>query len=117
MGLFVISDIVLMALLLRVPFRIIATPLLAILLIAQIVAYFSNRLILDKNRVTLKVGILRERITEMPFDKINSVAVKRSIIGRIMDFGNIVIYTGNDVSGIALRSIDKPNEVKKQLRS
>jgi uncharacterized membrane protein YdbT with pleckstrin-like domain len=58
-------------------------------------------------RVVYKRGFIRRHTVEMNMDKIESVDVDQSILGRILDFGDIVVRgTGHGIE--PLRNIEAP---------
>jgi uncharacterized membrane protein YdbT with pleckstrin-like domain len=58
-------------------------------------------------RVIKKTGLIQRLTAEMNMDKVESVDVDQSILGRLLDYGTIVIRgTGSGLEG--LRYIAKP---------
>jgi uncharacterized membrane protein YdbT with pleckstrin-like domain len=58
-------------------------------------------------RVVYKRGFIRRHTVEMNMDKIESVDVDQSVLGRLFDYGDIVIR-GTGVGIEPLRGIDSP---------
>lgn len=85
-------------------------------LIALVLTYFFQHITIDPSTVTLTTGLFAQNSTEIPLAKINTVVVKRGIFGRALNYGNLVIFTGNDKSGIKFRGLDRPDEVKRLLK-
>lgn len=90
--------------------------LILVALIALVLSYFFQHITIDTNTVTLTTGLLAQNTTEIPLTKINTVMVKRGLFGRAFNYGNLVIFTGNDSSGIKFRGLDRPDEVKRLLK-
>ena len=80
--------------------------------IVHLFKYMSERVSVGDRTVKLKTGILSNNEVEVSLNKINTISVKQSLIGKIMGFGSIVIYTGNDVSGITFNQLDNPLDIK-----
>lgn len=80
--------------------------------ILHLIEYLSGSLTVGDKYVKVKTGFLSNDEKEIPYTKINSVSVKQDIIGKILNYGSVIIYTGNDVSGIAFSNLDNPSEVK-----
>jgi len=55
------------------------------------VRYFSTELATTNKRVIAKFGFIRRDTIEMNLEKVESIQVNQSIVGRIFNFGNIVI--------------------------
>jgi uncharacterized membrane protein YdbT with pleckstrin-like domain len=65
---------------------------LALILLAKAWVYtFSTELAVTSKRVITKFGFIRRTTVELRHDKVESMHVEQSIIGRIFDFGSIVI--------------------------
>lgn len=85
--------------------------------VIHLLRLFSEKLIIDEKHVKLKTGILSNNETDIPFDKINTIAIRQGLLGKILNYGSIVIFTGNDTSGILFGWIDKPKEIKAEIQS
>lgn len=83
----------------------------------HLIKYFSQLIELDAYTLTMKKGIFNIDIIEVPYDKVNSVSVKQTFLGRIFNYGDVIIYTGNDVAGLEFKMIDKPNELRDDISS
>lgn len=77
--------------------------------------YYSMSLTLGEKGLILKTGILATRTVEIKYSKINTVTVHQGLIGNLLGYGNLVIFAGNDVSGIVVKEIDNPQTVKAEL--
>ena len=65
-------------------------------------------------RVILKKGIIARYTQEQVLAKVETVEVNQTIIGRLLDYGDIKI-TGTGASALIYRLIDEPLEVKKKI--
>lgn len=77
--------------------------------------YFTEYGLTNK-RVITKSGIISRDTDEMKLDKIETVEIKQSILGRILGYGN-VICTGTGISNVVFQSVSNPIRVKKQIDS
>jgi uncharacterized membrane protein YdbT with pleckstrin-like domain len=82
---------------------------------SHLVSYFSQSIRITSDSIELKKGIINIDRTEVPHSKINSIQVRQGIFGRLFNFGNVTISTGNDTSGIVFKHIESPNELKDSL--
>ena len=65
---------------------------LALILLAKAWLYsFSTELAVTTMRVIAKFGFIRRSTVELRHDKVESMHVEQSIIGRLFDFGSIVV--------------------------
>ena len=86
----------------------------ALLGIELIKIYVSEYAITNK-RVISKLGLIRRDIEEMNLQSIESVNLKQSITGRILNYGNIVI-SGRGSSQVSFEKVDSPVEVRKKIQ-
>jgi len=89
-------------------------PLGVILLILSLILLFrawlyaySTELAVTSKRVIAKFGFIRRNTVELRHDKVESLHVKQGIIGRIFDFGSIVV-TGSGGTNAPIPYIANP---------
>jgi len=67
-------------------------------------------------RLVLKLGLIDRRLVDTPLGKIESLTVKQGILGRIFNYGTLVLtYTGGSFEN--LENVRAPLELKKQIES
>ncbi len=60
---------------------------------------YCREFVVTNKRIVLKKGILSRNVKEFRYDKLESCAVKQSILGRALNFGTIVLYgTGGSIA-------------------
>jgi uncharacterized membrane protein YdbT with pleckstrin-like domain len=65
-------------------------------------------------RIIYKTGFIRRQTNEMHMDKVESVRVDQSVLGRILDYGNVnILGTGEGFE--PLWSIDAPLELRNHI--
>lgn len=92
-----------------------AVPVLgALLLIMALVVFFrawlytiSTELAVTSKRIIAKFGFIRRNTVELRHDKVESLHVKQGILGRIFDFGSIVV-TGSGGTNAPIPYIAAP---------
>lgn len=68
-----------------------ALPLPAFLMLAPTLAYVSGELVVTDQRLLIKTGIIRRQTLEMFISKVESIAVDQGFLGRLSDYGTIII--------------------------
>jgi uncharacterized membrane protein YdbT with pleckstrin-like domain len=76
--------------------------------------WWTTEIAVTDRRVIYKTGFIWRDTTEMHMDKIESVEVKQSVLGRILDYGDV------DIRGVGtgfepLRRIDAPLELRNHI--
>jgi len=81
-----------------------AIALLLFSIVAIVGAYWklsTTRIIVTNQRVIYRTGVIGRRTIEMSKDKIESIDVSQSILGRLFDFGSLTVKgTGGGIEAI-----------------
>lgn len=64
------------------------------------------------HRVVDESGILAVRAVDSPLDKIHNVALEQSLLGRMMDYGTLVMQTAAEFGSTTIDRLARPNAVK-----
>ena len=78
--------------------------------IHDLLVYFTTHLEFTRNSVHGRTGIIRIKALDMPLNKINSVSVNQGLIGRLFNYGTLII-TGS-FTGYEYHFVSDPNSVK-----
>ena len=92
---------------------IIGLPALFLLARAWFVRW-TTEIAVTNSRVILKRGFIRRHTSEMNMDKVESVDVDQSLLGRIFNYGNITVR-GTGSSFEPLKMIDHPLRFRSQV--
>jgi uncharacterized membrane protein YdbT with pleckstrin-like domain len=65
-------------------------------------------------RVIYKKGLIRRQTNEMNMDKVESVQINQSILGRLLDYGDVTIL-GTGEGFETLRTIASPIELRNSI--
>lgn len=71
------------------------------------VRYKSVELAVTTRRVIVKHGFVRRQTVEMNLNKVESIQVEQGVLGRVFDFGTLVV-AGTGASHAPLTGIDDP---------
>jgi len=86
----------------------------AVLLIEHWWRRFTTEVAVTDRRIISKTGFIKRRTVEMHMDKVESVDVDQTILGRLLNYGDITIRgTGETLE--KLRSIDHPIEFRNHV--
>ena len=83
--------------------------------IGPLVSWFSDEFAVTNKRIVAKVGVVSRRTLEMNAEKVESVNVSQTVLGRILGYGTItVIGTGGTKQ--PLRFISRPLDFRKAFQ-
>jgi uncharacterized membrane protein YdbT with pleckstrin-like domain len=89
----------------------------ALALVLALRAWFirwTTEIAVTNLRVIYAQGFIRRRSVEVHMDKIESVDVDQSVLGRLFDYGNVTIH-GTGTTLEPFREIDRPIEFRNQV--
>jgi len=86
----------------------------AVFLVREWFSWWTTEVAVTNLRVIYKTGLVQRRTNEMNMDKVESVQVDQSILGRLLDFGTVVI-TGTGAGLEALDRIAQPIELRNSI--
>lgn len=75
---------------------------------------YSTEMAVTNYRVVFKIGIIRIYSEELSNDKVETVCVSQSFIGRLLNYGNIV-FSGTGTSKLIFRKVYAPWWVKSKI--
>ena len=75
--------------------------------------YTTERIITNK-RVIYKTGIISVKTEELKNSKVESIEIKQTILGRILDYGTIE-FSGTGTSKVYFDNVDSPAAVKTKI--
>lgn len=87
-----------------------------LILIATFIKRQSSDFAVTDKRVMMKVGVFHTRSIELLLGKIEAIAVEQSLLGRIFDYGDIVI-TGSGGTKEAFSKIQSPLEFRRAVQT
>ena len=82
----------------------------------NIITYFTTEYGITNIRVLSKEGLIKRDIEEINLSSIESINVNQSILGRLLNYGTIVI-SGRGTSKVILKDIDNVIEIRKLIKN
>jgi uncharacterized membrane protein YdbT with pleckstrin-like domain len=100
----------------QIPFGVLFVPLFVglVLWLWAWIVYATTELAITNKRVIAKTGMIERRTTEMFLEKIESIQVDQSILGRLFDFGSVVI-SGTGVHSAPFKNISDPLALRRSF--
>jgi uncharacterized membrane protein YdbT with pleckstrin-like domain len=78
------------------------------------VVFATTELAITNKRVIAKTGLMQRRTIEMFLEKIESIQVDQSVLGRLFDFGSVVI-SGTGVHSAPFKNISDPLALRRHF--
>jgi hypothetical protein len=92
-----------------------ALPLPMLILIPPAVQFASSELVVTNRRVLIKTGAVNRQTLEMFISKVESVGVHQSFLGRLLDYGTVIIR-GTGGSDEPFQMIARPIEFRNAVQ-
>lgn len=73
---------------------------------------FSTKIYLTDRHLCISAGIFNTTILDLSLDKIEGIELQKSVFGKILNYGNLLISTGEITQRI---SISKPEEMRLKI--
>lgn len=83
------------------------------ILVTPFIAKLTTELVITNRRIIAKFGFLRRDTIEINLSKIESIRVEQSILGRVFNYGGLIII-GTGGSKEPILEIDDPLEFRRQ---
>jgi len=84
--------------------------------IDRAIHYLSSEFAITNKRVVIKVGFIHRKTLEMVLTKVETIRVDQSILGRVLNYGTIVV-TGTGGTNEPFTSIANPLEFRRQVQA
>ena len=78
-----------------------------LLWVSAAITYYTTELAITNKRVIAKFGLIRRQTIEMNISKVESIQVEQSILGRIFNFGSVLVSGAGDPKA-PIRGISDP---------
>jgi len=84
------------------------------LLVPEWFTWWTTEIAVTNRRIIYKQGFIRRSTVEMHMDKVESVDVDQSILGRIFDYGDVIVK-GTGTGFEPLNTIAKPLDLRNHI--
>lgn len=78
------------------------------------IVFATTELAITNKRVIAKTGLMQRRTIEMFLEKIESIQVDQSVLGRLFNFGSVVI-SGTGVHSAPFKNISDPLALRRNF--
>ena len=81
----------------------------------EFLQWWAEEYLITTHRVVQTEGLINKHTKDSALEKINDITLTQSVVGRILNFGDLAIITGSDVGTNMLKRLAKPVDFKKTL--
>jgi uncharacterized membrane protein YdbT with pleckstrin-like domain len=76
--------------------------------------WWTTEIAVTNHRVIVKTGLIRRRTNEMNMEKVESVQVDQSVLGRILNYGDVIII-GTGEGQEQLKTVAAPLDLRNHI--
>jgi len=81
----------------------------------ELLQWWAEEYLITTTRVVQTEGLVNKHTKDSALEKINDITLNQSVVGRILNYGDLAIITGSDVGTNLLKRLAQPVEFKKTL--
>jgi uncharacterized membrane protein YdbT with pleckstrin-like domain len=81
----------------------------------EFLQWWAEEYLVTTHRVVQTEGLINKHTRDSALEKINDIMLNQSVLGRILNYGDLEIITGSDMGTNVLKRLAKPVEFKKTL--
>ncbi len=81
----------------------------------ELLQWWAEEYLITTHRVVQTEGLINKHTKDSALEKINDITLNQSVLGRILNYGDLAIITGSDVGTNVLKRLANPVEFKKTL--
>jgi uncharacterized membrane protein YdbT with pleckstrin-like domain len=96
---------------------IVVFALAAMQLLAWWVSTLSDRLKITDDEMLWTHGLMNKQYTEISMGSVRTVRVTQSLLQRLMNAGDITVFTTGDLPELVVRGLPEPNRVRELVKA
>jgi uncharacterized membrane protein YdbT with pleckstrin-like domain len=81
----------------------------------EFLQWWAEEYLVTTHRVVQTEGLINKHTKDSALEKINDITLNQSVMGRVLNYGDLEIITGSDMGTNMLKRLAKPVEFKKTL--
>jgi len=76
-----------------------------------------DRLVIKEDEILWTHGLLNKQYTEINMGSVRAVRVSQGILRRIMNAGDVTIFTSGDVPELVVKGLPNPSAIREHIKS
>lgn len=85
-------------------------------LLVWYIATKMDHLAIKEDEVVWSHGLINKQYTEISLSSLRTIRVHQSLIQRIMDAGDVMIFTAGDQPELVVRGLPEPNRIRELIQ-
>jgi uncharacterized membrane protein YdbT with pleckstrin-like domain len=81
----------------------------------ELLQWWAEEYLITTTRVVQTEGLINKHTKDSALEKINDITLNQSVLGRLLNYGDLAIITGSDLGTNLLKRLAQPVEFKKTL--
>jgi uncharacterized membrane protein YdbT with pleckstrin-like domain len=87
-----------------------------LLLLYWYLATKLDHLVIKQDEIVLTHGLLNKQYTEINMSSVRTVKISQTLLQRIMDAGDVAIYTAGDQPELVVRGLPDPSSIREHIK-
>lgn len=81
----------------------------------EFLQWWAEEYLITTTRVVQTEGLINKHTKDSALEKINDITLNQSVLGRVLNYGDLAVITGSDMGTNVFKRLAKPVEFKKTL--
>jgi len=77
----------------------------------------SDHLAITEDELLWTHGLLSKQYTEIAMGSVRTVRIDQSLLQRLMDAGNVSVFTSGDIPEVVIRGLPEPNRIRELVKA
>jgi membrane protein YdbS with pleckstrin-like domain len=83
--------------------------------IYALLRFLWDEIIVTNKKVYIRTGVISKSVVTTPIEKVNNIHIHKGLIGRMLDYGTIVIQSGATLGASGYSYIQTPEELQQAI--
>lgn len=79
--------------------------------------FLWDEIIVTNKKVYIKTGVLSKSVVTTPIEKIHNINISKGIIGRMLDYGTVVVQSGASLGASGYSYIREPELLQQSIET
>lgn len=76
----------------------------------------SDKLVIKSDEIVWEHGLISKQYTEISMSSLRSVRVNQSLLQRMLNAGNVEVYTAGDEPELVIKGLPEPDRIREYIK-